>query len=125
MLHALEKKSNVHIVTHDDVQVKSTISCQTETKVNGGDAQSKINGLMAKLGEFSSNSSRRHFSSAGSTHLQVEEYSRRRNEEISEAVRSSIEKIVHLTRVDQEQLLDEAEKQCGLIETDYQNKLMQ
>ena len=58
ILHALvghidssEKKSNVHTVTHEDIQVKSTISCQTQTKVIVNDAQNKINALMTKLGE--------------------------------------------------------------------------
>ena len=61
----------------------------------------------------------------GSTHAQVEEYSRRRTDEISEAVKGSIDKIVHTTQVEQQQLLDDAHKQSLAFETDYQKKLLE
>lgn len=48
------------------------------------------------------------FSPSGSTHLQVDEYSRRRTEEISEAVTESIKKVVAETQVQQQQLLSDA-----------------
>jgi len=44
----------------------------------------------------------------GSTHLQVDEYSRKRTEEISEAVSESIKKVVAETQVQQQQLLADA-----------------
>ena len=60
----------------------------------------------------------------GSTHAQIDEYSRRRTQEISEAVRGSIDKIVHLTQVQQQQLLDDAAKETNKIEEEYKNRLM-
>ena len=44
----------------------------------------------------------------GSTHCQVDEYSRRRTEEISDAVAESIRKIVAETQQHQQQLLADA-----------------
>lgn len=118
ILHALtghgdhpEKKSNsssVVTVTYEDVQVKSTVSSQTQTKGIGSDSQTKIHALMSKL---------------GSTHSQIDEYSRHRTDKISEAVKSSIEKIVHLTQTQQQQLLDDAQKETGHIEEEYTRKL--
>jgi hypothetical protein len=46
--------------------------------------------------------------SQGSTHLQVDEYSRKRTEEISEAVAESIQKVVAETQKHQQQLLADA-----------------
>jgi len=74
-----------------------------------GHAQNKINELMAKL---------------GSTHTQIDEYSRHRNDEISEAVKTSIEKFVHETKNQQQQLLNDAQKQTNEIEKEYREKLM-
>ncbi len=45
---------------------------------------------------------------SGSTHLQVDEYSRKRTEQISEAVAESIKKVVSETQVQQQQLLADA-----------------
>jgi hypothetical protein len=50
---------------------------------------------------------------SGSTHLQVDEYSRRRTEEISEAVAESIKKIVAQTQLQQQQLLADANLQTS------------
>ena len=60
IIHALighgeqsEKKSNastVHMVTCEDVQVKSTVSSQTQSKAVAAHSLNKINALMAKLG---------------------------------------------------------------------------
>lgn len=44
----------------------------------------------------------------GSIHLQVDEYSRKRTEEISEAVSESIKKVVAETQLQQQQLLSDA-----------------
>ncbi len=60
----------------------------------------------------------------GSTHSQIDEYSRRRTNEISEAVKCSIDKIVHLTQIQQQQLLDDAQKETNKIEEEYKQKLM-
>lgn len=60
----------------------------------------------------------------GSTHSQIDEYSRRCNDEISEAVKTSIEKIVDETLIQQQELLNDAQKQSIEIENDYKEKLM-
>jgi hypothetical protein len=80
----------------------------------------KINDLMTRLGKsrirmkilelffFSF--------SKGSTHLQVDEYSRRRTEEISEAVSESIRKVVAETQQHQQQLLADANSRTAGID---------
>lgn len=61
----------------------------------------------------------------GSTHAQVDEYSRRRNDQISEAVRASIEQIVHETQIQQQHLLDDAQKESAAVDKNYKEKLVQ
>jgi len=61
----------------------------------------------------------------GSTHLQVDEYSRRRTEEISEAVAESIKKVVSDTQLQQQQLLSDANLRTCAIETDFKRKLQE
>ncbi|CAF1330752.1 unnamed protein product [Adineta steineri] len=104
-----DKKSNVHTVVCDDVKVKSIVNSQTQSNISTGHSQNKINELMAKL---------------GSTHTQIDEYSQRRNDEISEAVKTSIDKIVQETLIQQQQLLNDAQKQSTEIENNYKEKLM-
>lgn len=105
-----EKRSSIHTVVCEDVQVKSTVNSETQSKVSSAhSSQSKIHSLMSKL---------------GSTHAQIDEYSRRRNEEISEAVKASIEKIVHETHVHQQQLLEDAQQESNVIEGEYKEKLV-
>ena len=45
-----EKTSNVHTVVYEDVQVKSIVSSETQSKSSTGHSQNKIHELMAKLG---------------------------------------------------------------------------
>lgn len=104
-----DKKPNIHTVIYEDVKVKSVISSETQSKLSIGHTKNKINELMAKL---------------GSTHAQIDEYSRRRNDEISEAVKNSIEKIVHEAQIHQQNLLHDAEKESNEIENEYKDKLM-
>jgi len=59
----------------------------------------------------------------GSTHLQVDEYSRKRTEEISEAVAESIRKIVAETQHHQQQLLADANSRTAEIEHDFKLKI--
>ncbi len=61
---------------------------------------------------------------SGSTHAQIDEYSRHRNDEISEAVKTSIDKIVHETQIQQQNLLNDAQKQSTEIEKEYKDKLL-
>jgi hypothetical protein len=56
---------------------------------------------------------------SGSTHIQVDEYSRKRTEEISEAVAESIKKVVADTQLQQQQLLADANlRTCGMYDFD-------
>ncbi|CAF4362915.1 unnamed protein product, partial [Rotaria sordida] len=104
-----DKKSNVHTVICDDVKVKSVVNSETQSKATIRHSQNKINELMAKL---------------SSAHIQIDEYSRNRNNEISEAVKNSIEKIVHETQIQQQQLFNHTQKQSAEIENGYTEKLV-
>jgi len=70
----------------------------------------KINDLMARL---------------GSTHFQIDEYSRKRTEEISDAVTESIKKIVLETQQQQQLLLSDANARTADIERDFKVKLQE
>jgi hypothetical protein len=59
----------------------------------------------------------------GTTHQQVDEYSRRRTEQISEEVTASIARIVADTQVQQQTLLADANVRSAAIEEEYKNKL--
>lgn len=109
--HADDKSNTptVHTAKSEDVKVQSTFSSQTQSKPFATHSNHKINSLMAKL---------------GSTYSQIDEYSRHRTEEISEAVKSSIDKVVQLTQIEQQQLLDDAQKESNQIEDEYKHKLM-
>ncbi|CAF1526351.1 unnamed protein product [Rotaria magnacalcarata] len=104
-----ERKASVHTIVCDDVKVKSTVSSETQSKASIHHANHKINDLMSKL---------------SSTHAQIDEYSRSRNHQISEAVQSSIERIVHEAKVHQHELLEDTQKRSNEIEEEYKAKLM-
>ncbi|CAF0867871.1 unnamed protein product [Rotaria sordida] len=104
-----EKKSNVHTVICDDVKVKSVVNSETQSKATIRHSQNKINELMAKL---------------SSAHIQIDEYSRNRTNEISEAVKNSIEKIVHETQIQQKHLFNDTQKKSAEIENGYTEKLV-
>ncbi|CAF0808740.1 unnamed protein product [Didymodactylos carnosus] len=99
--------ATMHTTTCDDVNVKSVISTDTQSKIKM-ENQNKIASLMSKL---------------GSTHSQIDEYSKRRTEEISDAVRQSITKIVTETQAEQTVLLQDANIRSVEIEQEYKLKL--
>jgi len=101
--------AKVHSSHADNVHVQSVVQTETQSKVSIENAK-KITDLMARL---------------GSTHTQVDEYSRRRTEEISEAVAESIKKIVLETQHHQQQLLADANSRTAEIEHDFKLKLQQ
>jgi hypothetical protein len=101
--------AKVHSAQADNVHVKSVVESETQSKVSMENAK-KITDLMARL---------------GSTHLQVDEYSRRRTEEISEAVAESIKKVVTETQLQQQQLLADANLRTSQIENDFKRKLQE
>jgi len=98
-----------HSAQADNVHVKSVVQSETQSKVSIENAK-KINDLMARL---------------GSTHLQVDEYSRKRTEEISEAVTESIKKVVNETKAHQQQLLADANSRTAELENDFKRKLQE
>lgn len=104
--------SKVHSAQAENVQVKSVVQTETQSKVSMENSK-KITDLMARLGKSTDliQTNQKTSSSPfrlGSTHLQVDEYSRKRTEEISEAVAESIKKIVAETQTHQQQLLSDA-----------------
>jgi hypothetical protein len=99
----------VHSVQADNVHVKSVVQTETQSKVSLENTK-KINDLMARL---------------GSTHLQVDEYSRKKTEKITEAVSESIKKVVTKTKSQQQQLLSDANSRTNEIENDFRRKLQE
>lgn len=59
----------------------------------------------------------------GSTHSQIDDYARKRTEEISEAANESIKKIVKETQLHQQQLVTDANLRTAEIENDFKRKL--
>jgi hypothetical protein len=101
--------AKVHSVQADNVHVKSVVQTETQSKVSLENAK-KITDLMARL---------------SSTHVQVDEYSRKRTEQISEAVSDSIKKVVAETQSQQQQLLSDANSRTSEIENDFKRKLQE
>jgi hypothetical protein len=85
------------------------VVAETQSKVSMENTK-KISDLMSRL---------------GSTHLQVDEYSRRRTEEISEAVSESIRKVVAETQQHQQQLLADANLRTAELEYDFKIKIQE
>ncbi|CAF3838378.1 unnamed protein product [Rotaria magnacalcarata] len=84
--------TQIHSAQAENVQVESVVQTQTQSKV-GMENSKKITDLMTRL---------------GTTHLQIEKYSRKRNDEINDAVLESIKKIVADTQEQQQHLLADA-----------------
>lgn len=61
----------------------------------------------------------------GTTHHQVDEYSKKRTAEISDAVSGSIEKVVADTAAQQQQLLSDANERSAAIENEYKLRLQE
>jgi len=99
----------VHSVQADNVHVKSVVQTETQSKVSLENTK-KISDLMARL---------------GSTHIQVDEYSRKKTEKITEAVSESIKKVVTETKSQQQQLLSDANSRTNEIENDFRRKLQE
>jgi len=99
--------AKIHSAQAENVHVQSVVQTETQSKVSIENAK-KINDLMARL---------------GSTHIQIDEYSRRRTEEISEAVTESIRKVVAETQQHQQQLLADANSRTAEIENEFKNQL--
>jgi len=109
MASSSSSSSKVHSAQAENVHVQSVVQTETQSKVSMENSK-KITDLMARL---------------GSTHLQVDQYSRKRTEEISEAVSESIKKVVAETQLQQQQLLADANLRTSEIENDFKIKLQQ
>jgi hypothetical protein len=101
--------SVAHTAISDDVRVKSTVSTETNTTVSMQNSK-KIADLMNKL---------------GTTHNQIDEYSKKRNAEISEAVGNAIDKVVSDTASQQQKLLSDANERSAAIELEYKQRLQE
>jgi len=99
--------AKVHTARAENVHVQSVVQTETQSKVSMDNAK-KMADLMSRL---------------TSTHSQVDEYSRKRTEEISEAVAESIKKIVAETQIHQQQLVADANSRTAEIENDFKLKL--
>jgi len=89
------------------VQVKSKVSTDAFTKVTA-QSQMKVKDLLGKL---------------GSTHSQIDEYSKKQNQKITDQVKANIQKVVEETQAQQEQLLSETNTRSQAIEHEYSTKL--
>ncbi|CAF1090593.1 unnamed protein product [Rotaria sordida] len=96
-----------HTAIAENVAVKSIVSTETESKVNMENIE-KMAILMNKL---------------GTTHQQIDEYSRHRTEQISEEVTGAIAKVVVDTQIQQGKLLVDANLRSAAIEEEYKIKL--
>ncbi|CAF0943248.1 unnamed protein product [Didymodactylos carnosus] len=96
-----------HTAVSDDIRVKSTVTSDTQTKVSMENA-AKINDLMTKL---------------STTHSQIDAYSKKRTDQIDEAVGASLKKVVAETQAQQEQLLHDANSRTKALEEEYKLKL--
>jgi len=99
--------ATAHTTVADNVRVKSVVSSETQSKVNMENTN-KMAALMSKL---------------GTTHSQIDEYSRKRTEEISEEVAAQIKRIVSETQAAQQQLLQDANLRSAGVEQEYSLKL--
>jgi len=96
-----------HTAVSENVAVKSVVSTETQSKVSMENTQ-KMAALMGKL---------------GTTHQQIDEYSRKRTEQISGEVTVAIAKIVADTQAQQGNLLADANLRSASIEEEYKLKL--
>jgi hypothetical protein len=101
--------SVAHTAISDDVRVHSVVSSESNTSISMQNAK-KITDLMNKL---------------GTTHHQIDEYSKKRTAQISEAVTSAIEKVVAETAAQQQKLLSDANERSAAIENEYKQRLQE
>ncbi len=114
-----------HTAVAENVAVKSVVSTETQSTVNMENTQ-KMAALMSKLGKMNlSIFCHWIICFPGTTHQQIDEYSRRRTEQISEEVAAAIGRIVADTQVQQQTLLADANVRSAAIEEEYKIKLQQ
>jgi len=101
--------SVAHTAISDDVRVHSTVSTETNASVTMQNSK-KITDLMSKL---------------GTTHTQIDEYSKKRTAEISDAVSGAIDKVVADTAAQQQQLLSDANQRSASIDNEYKQRLQE
>ncbi|CAF0951239.1 unnamed protein product [Adineta steineri] len=94
-------------VNHEDVCVRSIVRAKTQSQVSMENTQ-KMAALLGRL---------------GTTHQQVDEYARRRTEQISEKFLADISRIVADASIQQQTLLVDANARSAAIEEEYKHKL--
>jgi len=96
-------------VQRDGVNVKSTISSDGSSTVSLANQQ-KLNELISRL---------------GSTHSQIDNYSKQQTDKIDEATQREIEKVVARARNEEDELLRKANEHTTQIDSEYQARLQQ
>ncbi|CAF0799650.1 unnamed protein product [Adineta steineri] len=101
--------ATAHTAVAENVSVRSVVSTESQSQVSMENTQ-KMAALLGRL---------------GTTHQQVDEYARRRTEQISEEVAAAISRIVADTSIQQQTLLADANVRSAAIEEEYKHKLQQ
>ncbi|CAF1575942.1 unnamed protein product [Didymodactylos carnosus] len=104
---ATESSASAHTTIAENVKVRSVVSTETQSKVDT-DSAAKMALLMSRL---------------GSTHSQIDEYSKHRQAEISAEAQILLQKILSETQAEQQALIADAQIRCDGIEEQYKQGL--
>jgi len=96
-----------HSANNEDITVKSVINTETQSSVSLQN-QAKINQLMALL---------------GTTHSQIDLYSRQQTEQITESVQNAIQQVLFETQQQQEKMLIDAQNRQKVIDQEHKQRL--
>jgi len=96
-------------VQHEGVNIKSTISSDTNSTVSLANQQ-KLNELVTKL---------------GSTHTQIDEYAKKQTTKINDEIQREIDAVLTRTRTRQDELLKKANEHTAQIDAEYRARLQQ
>lgn len=96
-----------HTVQHEGVNIKSSVSSDLKSTVSI-ENQNRINELVTKL---------------GSTHKQIDEYSKKQTAKIDEQIQRDIDAVVTRTQTRQAELLRKANEHTTQIDTEYRAQL--
>ena len=111
-------------VQHDGVNIKSSISSDVSSTVSVANQQ-KLNDLVSKLGRIPSGTNNTHEPDfpLGSTHTQIDQYSKKQSEKINDQIQGEIDQVVTRTRLHQEELLRRANEHTAQIDAEYRARL--
>ena len=120
--------SVAHTAISDDVRVKSVVSTESNTNVtmkNSNQITDLMNKLCRKALLVTFRSISFFFVYIATTHNQIDEYSKKRNAQISDAVGEAIDRVVAETAAQQQQLLADANQRSAAIELDHKQRLQE